>query len=248
MLLRAVSLLFVVMAALPAKADIILSYHLSSFAGPATAPIPDNLPLGPQITDLTMNVGDVRYVQIAVTGNANAPTIVQGQDQTNWNVGNGMIAFGFDFHYPVGLVSQPWVMPTLPLLAENLPNANAQLPYTVSTPILFGGYNMGTTRIGGLTLGAGLEANAGILPTTVIATLKVVATNSGTSTFTLTDPNPILSAGSFGLLDNTNLDPIVFASSHANFPLSMHIAAVPEPSSFALLGIAAAIGWRRLRR
>lgn len=248
MLNRVIVFVIVAWAAPPAKADIILSYHLSSFAGPATAPIPNDLPLGPEITGLNMTVGEVLYIQIAITGNANAPQIVNGQNQANWGVGNGMSTFVLQFNYPQAMVSQPYIAPAPPSLAQNWRNARSQLPYDTGHPITFTGYNSGATIITGLTLGAGIEANSGILPTTVIATLKLVATGTGASSFTISDPQPPLTAGGFGLLDDTNLDAIIFATAHANFPFSFQVTAAPEPSSLALAGIAAVFGWRRLRR
>lgn len=248
MLNRLIAILFVALAALPARADILLSYHLSSFAGPATDPIPNNLPLGPEITSLNLTVGETRYIQVAITANANAPQVVNGQDQGKWNAGNGMSTFILQFNYPQALVSQPYIAPAVPALSQNWHNARSQLPYDTGHPNTFAGYNAGATIITGLTLGAGIEATSGMLPTTVVATLKLVATGSGTSSFSITDPQPLLTASGFVLLDNTNLDPIIFAPAHNNYPMSLQISPVPEPSSLALVGIAAVIGWRRLRR
>src|SRR4051812_26748441 len=101
-MLRIASLLVLFAVTLPAKADIVLSYHLSSFGGPGTANIPDNLPLGPQIMNLNLNVGEPRYIQVAMTGNANPPTSVNGQNQANWGPGNGLVSFGFQFNYQPG--------------------------------------------------------------------------------------------------------------------------------------------------
>ncbi len=247
--IRTHALLDVVFAALPARADIVLSYHLSSFNGPATAVIPNNLPLGPQITDLSMAIGEVRYLQIAITANANAPQIVSGQHQANWTGTTGMIAFGFQFNYPVGLINQPYIPIQIPTLNQNLKNANAQIPFAVGHPNTFTGYNLGATAITGTDMGDGLQANAGILPTTVIATFRLVATAIGVSSFTITDLNSLPSAGGNGLLDGTSFDPFIFAPAHGNYALSLHVNAVPEPSSLAMAGcVAAAIGWRRVRR
>jgi hypothetical protein len=243
MLIRAVSLLFVVMAALPAKADIILSYHLSSFNGPDTAPIPDNLPTGPALSNFSISVGEVKYLQVAIE--ATLPVI---GGQANWTGTNGLIAFGFAFNYPSSLVSQPFITPMIPTLSQNWPNARSESPFSTGHPITFTQYNMGSTAITGLTLGNGLLANNGQLSPTVIATFKLVGVSTGSGQFSCSPLQP-LTPGLSGLSDGvTTLDSIIFAPPHANFPISFQVSAVPEPSSFAMMGLAAAIGWRRLRR
>lgn len=233
--------------AVPARADIILSYHLSSFV-PAlpTTLIPANDPLGPSVGALNMTVGQTIFLQVAITGNNAAP---YGAAQMNWDpgAGGGMSSFGFIFNYPASIVAQPYVAP--PPTNPNRPNANAMLPYSVAHPNTFTGYNMGGTSIGGLDLGGGLAAAAGIIPTTNIAVFKLTATNPGSGTITLTDQNPSPTAGGFGLEDDTNLDPTIFSIAHNSFPLSINVAPIPEPSSMAFAGLAlAGLGWRKLRR
>jgi hypothetical protein len=80
-----------------------------------------------------------------------------------------------------------------------------------------------------------------LLNDTILAVMKVRASLTPTGPqplpITLTDMSPALNAASFNLNDNTNLDPIIFAAAHNNFPLFIMVA-VPEPSSMCLAGLA----------
>ncbi len=241
--IRTATLLAVVFAALPARADIVLSYHLSSFNGPATADIPDNLPVGPAISSFSLAIGEVKYIQIAIE--ATAPVL---PGQANWTGTNRMPAFIMKVNYPTAFMSQPYVNAG-PLLNQNLHNATAQVPFGTGHPNTFPGYNLGSTVITGTDTAGGIGASGGILPPRVLATLKFVGTAVGSGQLSITEHFPQPTAAEFGLLDGTNLDPIVFAPAHANFPMSFSVTAVPEPSALALSGCTvAAIGWRRLRR
>ena len=63
------------------RADVILSYHLSSYTGTPgnpNAPIPNNLPAGPQIdssTGLVLSLGQTVYLQVAITANLTPPRL-----------------------------------------------------------------------------------------------------------------------------------------------------------------------------
>ncbi len=105
---------------------------------------------------------------------------------------------------------------------------------------------MGGTAMVGLTTGSGFPAIAGLLPESVIATLKVEAgLIQGNGVISLTDYN---SAAGFELSDGTNLDPIIFSAAHNSFPL--YITVVPEPGTLGLFAVAAAmmLGFHILRR
>jgi len=134
---------------MPARADVILNYHLSTFNPPTNGdtlatgtqiPTPDS-PLGTALTGpgvatpnsaanpLVFNAGETKYIQIAIQANATPPTSVNGQNQLNWttaNNGNTMTAFGFDFRYPLSLVINPFTPPVAPLLNQNNTNARSQ--------------------------------------------------------------------------------------------------------------------------
>src|SRR5207302_8996761 len=127
-------------------------------------------------------------------------------------------------------------------------NARSQLPFPTGHPITFTGYNNGATVITGIDQGAGLLANAGILPPTVIATLKFIGTSAGDGQLSIVSPSNSPTASFWGLADDTILDPFIFAPPHAGFPMSFHVTAVPEPSSLALVGLAAVFGWRLRKR
>jgi len=288
MRVRNLALAFVAAAAmtLPARADVILTYHLSSFNPPTNgdtlatgSQIPSNDTLGPAISGnsvgnpLMFMPNETKYIQIAIQVNSNPPLSVNGQNQNAWgnpsgtgpnsanNAGVTLSSFGFEFRYPVSLVINPFTPPATPLLNQNNTNARAEsgpqpdgtspgYVFAQGHPTSFTNYNMGGTVIGGLDTGTGLgTATNGLLPDTIIAVMKVRAGNTpGTGTIQLFDPNSAPTAASFGLLDNTNLDDIIFAPGHNNFPLFISVA-VPEPSSMCLVGLAVAgFGWRKLRR
>src|SRR5262249_35807364 len=127
-----------------------------------------------------------------------------------------------------------------------------------SNPITFANYNNGGTVFGGLDLADGLGTSAVssggvfLLNDTVLCTMKIRASASPTGPqplpITLIDPSTLITAASNGLNDNTNLDPIIVAAAHNNFPLYIQVA-VPEPSSMCLAGLAVVgFGWRKLRR
>ncbi len=243
MSIRTATLLVVVFAALPLKADIILSYHLSAFNGPAGAPIPNNMPLGPEINTLTIAVGEVKYIQVAIEGTAPALGA-----QANWTGANSMFAYGIQMNYPASLISQPFIDPSSPLFDQNYHNAISQQPFGTFHPSLFLGYNNGATVLDGLS-GPGLATTGGILAPRVLSTFKFVGTAIGNGQLTITDPQPLATAVNFILQDGTDLDPIIFNISHANYPLPFSVIPTPEPSSLALAGLTAAtFGWRRLRR
>lgn len=276
-LIRIVAVLAVVALAMPARADVILTYHLSNFNPPTQGdtlatgtPIPANDPLGPLITGpLTFYPGQTRYIQIAIQANANSPTMVNGQNQFNWttaNSGNTMTTFALGFLYPGSLVAQPFTQPMPPQLNQNQTNATA---LTGPQPMSGGptGYAFTTgypnftwtpgfpfpyyiTCITGTDSVAGLGVSpTGYLSDTPLCILKIRAgTSLGSGFITMQDLNTAPTAVGFGLLDGTNLDPIIFASAHANFPLQVIVTA-PEPSSLCLAGVAVAgFGWRRWRR
>lgn len=122
---------------LPARADILLNWHVSSFVptnpsdAPSNAPgivIPSNVALGAALTGpnagvpnsagnpFQMVVGQVYFLQLAINGNATPPTNVGGQNQPNWGVYNhgangnptkSMIAWGFDLNYPLAVCTNP---------------------------------------------------------------------------------------------------------------------------------------------
>ena len=94
---RLLSLVAITLISNAATADIILSYHESSFAGPAATPIPNSLAIGPAISSLNMLVGQTKYIQVCIEGNNTAPVPPQ---QTAWTSGNGLISFGFAMNYP----------------------------------------------------------------------------------------------------------------------------------------------------
>lgn len=243
MSIRTATLLVVVFAAFPAKADIILSYHLSAFNGPAGAPIPSNMALGPEINSLTIAVGEVKYIQVAIEGTAPALGA-----QANWTGANSMFAFGIQMNYPASLISQPFIIPLSPFFDQNYHNARSQQPFDTFHPSMFLGYNNGATVNLGTSL-PGLATTGGILAPRVLSTFKFVGTAIGDGQLTITDPQPLATAVNFILQDSTDLDPIVFDIAHANYPLPFTVIPTPEASSLALAGLAAAtFGWRRLRR
>lgn len=265
---------------LPARADVILTYHLSSFVPsntsdtfPPGTQIPSGDVLGPQLlttpgTPLVFMPGETKFIQVAIQANANPPTVVNGQNQDNWTIaddGNTLTTFGFGFNYPLSLVINPFTTPVAPLLNQNNPNARSQsgpqppgggatgYAFATSHPITYTNYNMGGTAIGGLDTNVGLGRAPGataLLPSTILAVLKVRAgMNPGTGTITMTDLNTAPTAAGFGLLDGTNLDDIIFAPAHNNFPLHIEVAVIPEPSSMCLAGLAiGGLAWRKLRR
>ncbi len=252
---------------LPARADIILGYAISSFV-PAipgnTVPPASTIPLSSAVGTvvggpgqpgsspalrLNWNAGETKYIQVTIEGNANAPFLPA---QSTWDGGTltGMIASALIFNYPAAIVTNPYNAPSGMNINANRSNAGSQSPLGVGHPLSFTGppgYNMGQTAITGADTGDGVFANMGILPPTVLFTFKVVAgTTGGIGVITLTDINPLV--GNMGTTAG-DFDPIVFAASHAAFPLFINVTAVPEPSSMALAGLAfAGIGWRKLRR
>lgn len=243
----------------PVRADIILGYAVSSFVPavpgtmfPPASQIPANGALGQPIVGnsplnpLTFSPGETKFIQVTIEANANAPFTPAQHAWDNANL-NGFVSFGFLLSYPPAIVSQPVVIPTSSNMSINRPNANAQLPFVVGHPNTFQGYNMGGTAITGLSQGDGIDSTAGILPTTVIATMKFVATtNVGIGVAYMDEVFGITIPGFF-LADGTNLEPTIFSPAHNGFPL--YIQVIPEPSSIALAGLAiAGMCWRKLPR
>jgi hypothetical protein len=128
----------------PARADVILTYHLSTFvpANPGTippaSPIPAHDPLGPAIVGnnaanpLVLTPNETKFLQICIQANATVPIVggPMGQDhQANWTTassGNTMTSFAFGMNYPWQLVTQPFTLPSPPALYQNNSNARAQ--------------------------------------------------------------------------------------------------------------------------
>jgi hypothetical protein len=135
--------------ALPTRADVILTYHLSTFVpaypgdmAPAS-PIPTNDPLGPALTGpgvanpnsptnrLVFAPGQAQFLQIAIQANAAAPTNIGVDNQANWTpsmggTGNTMTTFAFGMHYPLALVTQPYAPPDPLAFTINNMNARSQ--------------------------------------------------------------------------------------------------------------------------
>jgi hypothetical protein len=277
----------VVAYAIPAHADVILDYHLSTFvpANPGTVPpasqIPSTDALGPLIAGnsaanpLMLSQGQTIFLQICIQANATPPTMISPDNQANWTPsaggsGNTMTTFAFGMNYPLSIVTQPYNPPSPPALNQNFSNARSQsgnqpdgttpgYVFATGHPITFTNYNMGQTAITGLDLGAGLgtgttvSGGVNLLSDTCIAVMKISAgMTAGTGQISLFDLNTAESAAGFGLLDGTNLDTLIFSAAHGgqnSFPLFIQVAAVPEPSSMCLAGLAiAGFGWRKLRR
>lgn len=142
----------VVAYVMPARADVILTYHLSSFVPttpgtmfPPATQIPANDPLGPQIggvgtpgesaaNPFILAPGQTIFLQIAIQANANPPIVGNNGGgppdmQANWTTAtNGitMTTFALGLQYPLSIVTQPYNPPSPPLLNQNNPNARSQ--------------------------------------------------------------------------------------------------------------------------
>jgi len=149
MRVRNLALAFVAVAAmaLPARADVILTWHMSNFVPanssdtfPPGTQIPGNDPLGPAIlgnsagNPLSFMPGETKYLQVAIQVNNNPPTVVGGQNQNLWgnsngtgpnaanNAGNTLVGWGFEFKYP-SIVINPFTSPG----SGNGNNTNARI-------------------------------------------------------------------------------------------------------------------------
>jgi hypothetical protein len=148
-LIRPIAIIALLASSFPAHADVILTYHLSTFvpAVPGDVPpatqIPVNDPLGPALTGpgivnpnsptnpLVFAPGQTRFIQIAIQANAASPTAIGVDNQANWTpswggAGNTMTTFAFGMQYPLALVWQPYLPPMPPSLTNNFRNARAQ--------------------------------------------------------------------------------------------------------------------------
>jgi hypothetical protein len=263
--MRIVRLVFTAIIAIlaatsPARADIILSYHLSSYTGNPgnpNAPIPNNLPAGPQVdsaTGLVLSLGQTVYLQVAITANLSSPTAIGFNDQLRWDPNfygpgspNDLYAFGFHLRYPTTIVSQPYDVPMPGVFTYESRNSNVNAPFSPRWANGFPGYNMGSTPIAGVNdlNPYGLISEApGVKATFPLATFRITADYVGSGRMSVADNYESLYQSSFLLADGTDLAPLIFdpslpshyTSGFGYFPLLVTV--VPEPSSFILAGCA----------
>jgi len=246
----------------PARADVFLSFGTISGGGPNGPPAAPTNSI-PAIysqadvtpaTGLTINVGDVRYVAVSLTTNANTP----GAVQNFWASSPGDIqlaTFGMNMTFDPTIADNPFI--PSPSLTENRSNLRIQSAgqgYSDSYPNqpYVPGYRQ---AVGLSTAGLGENTNFTLIggPTIPLGVFKVVGVASGTTNFTFGR----LTAGPGGAVQNVwqitdgvqnqFLDPEVFSALHQTF--SFPVTVLPEPSSMALCGLAlVGFGWRKLRR